>query len=125
MIFPVVLGIDSSTHHFSTFEEVKAGLKESFASESFSVEMKLASAQTFHYFGTRDELTLRQIAEGKEEAFCLSKRKQTFHQLTAGGKSVVVPHHQILQKEDAELILFSILEEKEVPDAYHLEQITS
>lgn len=124
-IYPVSFQTAPTTKELGKREEVSVELQEVFSGQAIWFELVLADGLTFTCFGTRNTLTLRQIEEGKEKAFCLAKRKQTFHQLEAAGKSVEIPHHQILQKEDAEMILLSILEGRDVPDAYHLEDVTS
>lgn len=124
-IFPVSFRTASQTQLFAEREELSSRLQGVFAEQDFWCELTLANDLKLVCFGNRNALTLRQTTGEYKQAFCLAKRKQTSHQLIAAGKSVAVPHHQILQQEDAELILSSILEGKEVPDAYHLEQVIS
>lgn len=123
--FPVSFRTASQTQVFAKKEKLSSRWKQIFAEQNFWCELTLATGLTLICFGNRNALTLRQTAADGLQAFCLAKRKQTSHQLEAAGKSVDVPHHQILQQEDAELILSSILEGNEIPDAYHLEEILS
>lgn len=123
--FPVSVCSAPQAYSFAEKEQLFSRLKQIFAEQNFWCELTLANGLTLTFFGNRNALTLRQAAKNELQAFCLAKRKQTSHQLEAAGKSVTVPHHQILQQEDAELILSSIVEGNEVPDAYHLEKILS
>lgn len=124
-IYPVSCRTPSQTQVLAEKRALSSCLKEAFAEQNFWFELTLANGGALICFGNRNALTLRKAAKNEQQAFCLAKRKQTSHQLEAAGKSVVVPHHQILQQEDAELILSSILEGNDVPDAYHLEQVIS
>lgn len=124
-MYPVSCCTPSHLQLLAEKEALASYLKKVFADQNFWCEITLANGLTFSCFGNRNALAFQQTTREGKQAFCLAKRKQTSHQLEAAGKSVVVPHHQILQQEDAELILFSILEGRDIPDAYHLEQVIS
>lgn len=105
--------------------ETMSRLRELLSQPKFWVEMVLANGQTLLCLGTGNTLTVRTFEGEAMQAYCLSKRRQTPHHLEVAGKSVSIPHHQILQREDAELIISSLLKKISVPDAYHLEPIVS
>lgn len=122
-IYPVSCYTTSQPQLFAEKEALASYLKKVFAEHNFWCEITMANGMVLTCFGNRNAVALQQTTGQGKQAFCLAKRKQTSHQLEAAGKSVMVPHHQILQQEDVELILSSILEGKEVPDAYHLEKV--
>lgn len=106
-------------------EEAMSRLAREIGKKVIHAEL-LDGGQIIRTAGTRNHIYLEYQQKGKETvAFCLSKRKQTLHELNTQKGSVSVPVYQILQKEDILLIVSCLLERKALPDAYHQEKVTS